>query len=239
MDSERVGKFICMLRTKKGLTQEELANQICVTNKAVSRWERGVGLPDISLLEPLSKVLDVSVLELLNGEYSNQEDNAQKKDINLLLHTFALFNKQGKKHYLLLLLFGILLFMMILYLITDFQGFDNMTLFSLMNNFSIIPFINIISTIQSGNYMNLLRNIIVNFIIGSIIGIFCLNFKQKKQHLFRFLLLTNILLEILKWILLLAIFDIDDILIRFISGAVIVFVYKHFRKNKIASVIKI
>ena len=230
MDSERVGKFICMLRIKKGLTQEELANQICVTNKAVSRWERGVGLPDISLLEPLSKVLDVSVLELLNGEYSNQDDNAQKKDINLLLHTFALSNKQGNKHYLLLLLFGILLFMMILYLITDFQGFDNMTLFTLMNNFSIIPFINIISTVQSGNYMNLLRNIIVNFIIGSIIGIFCLNFKQKKQHLFRFFLLTNILLEILKWILLLAIFDIDDILIRFISGVVIVFVYKHFEK---------
>lgn len=182
--------------------------------------------------------MDVSVLELLNGEYSNQEDNAQKKDINLLLHTFALSNKRGKKRYLLLLLFGILLFMMILYLITDFQGFDNMTLFTLMNNFSIIPFINIISTIQSGNYMNLLRNIIVNFIIGSIIGIFCLNFKQKKQHLFRFFLLTNILLEILKWILLLAIFDIDDILIRFISGVVIVFVYKHFRKNKIASVTK-
>ena len=65
-----------MLRTKKGLTQEELANQICVTNKAVSRWERGVGLPDISLFESLSKVLDVSVLELLNGEYSNQDDNA-------------------------------------------------------------------------------------------------------------------------------------------------------------------
>lgn len=114
-----------------------------------------------------------------------------------------------------------------------------MTLFTLMNNFSIIPFINIISTIQSGNYMNLLRNIIVNFIIGSIIGIFCLNFKQKKQHLFRFFLLTNILLEILKWILLLAIFDIDDILIRFISGVVIVFVCKHFEKNNIASVTKI
>ena len=68
MDPEKVGKFIYTLRTKNNMTQNELANKINVTNKAVSRWERGQGLPDISLLEPLSKNLNVSILELLNGQ---------------------------------------------------------------------------------------------------------------------------------------------------------------------------
>ena len=59
MDPEKVGKFIYTLRIKNNMTQNELANKINVTNKAVSRWERGQGLPDISLLEPLSKNLNV------------------------------------------------------------------------------------------------------------------------------------------------------------------------------------
>ena len=54
MDSQKVGIFIKQLRIEKNMTQDELAEKINVTNKAVSRWERGIGFPDISLLEPLS-----------------------------------------------------------------------------------------------------------------------------------------------------------------------------------------
>lgn len=68
MDVEKIGKFICKLRQDKNLTQKELADQIGVTDKAISKWECGKGLPDITLLEPLAAALGTSVAELLNGE---------------------------------------------------------------------------------------------------------------------------------------------------------------------------
>lgn len=68
MNYEKIGKFISNKRKEKGLTQEELASKLNITARAVSRWERGKGCPDISLLESLSNILDVQVLELLHGE---------------------------------------------------------------------------------------------------------------------------------------------------------------------------
>ncbi len=56
------------LREKKGLTQLELAERLCVSSKAVSKWETAKGLPDITLIEPLSKALGVSVMELMSGD---------------------------------------------------------------------------------------------------------------------------------------------------------------------------
>ena len=67
MDNYVTGAAIRSLRETKGLTQEELAERIYVSAKAVSKWETGKGFPDISLLEPLAKALDVSVIELLSG----------------------------------------------------------------------------------------------------------------------------------------------------------------------------
>ncbi|MBE6027094.1 MAG: helix-turn-helix domain-containing protein [Clostridiales bacterium] len=68
MDRYVTGAVIRRLREKKKITQEELADMIHVSGKAVSKWETGQGFPDISLLEPLAKVLDISVIELLSGE---------------------------------------------------------------------------------------------------------------------------------------------------------------------------
>lgn len=68
MDSYVTGAVIRRLREDKKMTQEELAAQICVSGKAVSKWEVGKGYPDISLLEPLAKALGISVIELLSGE---------------------------------------------------------------------------------------------------------------------------------------------------------------------------
>ena len=62
------GAMIKRLREEKKLTQSELADKIFVTDKAISKWETGRGYPDISLVEPLAKALDVSVIELLSGE---------------------------------------------------------------------------------------------------------------------------------------------------------------------------
>ena len=68
MDRYVTGAVIRRLRESKKMTQEELAGKIHVSSKAVSKWETGQGFPDISLLEPLSKALDISVIELLSGE---------------------------------------------------------------------------------------------------------------------------------------------------------------------------
>ena len=68
IDNYITGSVIKSLREKKKMTQEELAEKIFVTRKAVSKWERGQGFPDISLVEPLAKALDISVIELLSGD---------------------------------------------------------------------------------------------------------------------------------------------------------------------------
>lgn len=67
MDRYVTGDVIRRLRERKNLTQEELAGKIFVSSKTVSKWETGKGFPDISLLEPLAKALDISVIELLSG----------------------------------------------------------------------------------------------------------------------------------------------------------------------------
>lgn len=73
MNYDKIGEFISKKRNELGLTQKELANKIGVTDKAISKWERGLGCPDVSLLEILSKELDISILELLKGRKITEE----------------------------------------------------------------------------------------------------------------------------------------------------------------------
>ncbi len=68
MEYEKTGKLIQELRKEKGLTQAALADRLGVTDRAVSKWERGRSFPDVSMLKPLAEALDVSVSELLDGE---------------------------------------------------------------------------------------------------------------------------------------------------------------------------
>lgn len=67
IDKEKFGTFLVQLRKEKSMTQKELAEQLYVSDKAVSKWERGLSLPDISLLQPMAEMLGVSVTELLSG----------------------------------------------------------------------------------------------------------------------------------------------------------------------------
>lgn len=67
MNAEKIGKFISRKRKIKNLTQKELANKLHITDKAVSKWERGLSLPDISVLIPLSEILNVGLYDLLKG----------------------------------------------------------------------------------------------------------------------------------------------------------------------------
>ena len=76
MNQYVTGAVVRRLRESKRLTQEALAERLHVSGKAVSKWETGQGFPDISLLEPLAKALDISVIELLNGEDIRNRNHA-------------------------------------------------------------------------------------------------------------------------------------------------------------------
>ena len=80
MDTNATGRFIADLRKQKGYTQKELAEKLRVTDKAISRWETGKGLPDTSLLKPLGDILGVSVSELLSGKIIEDEKMKDQSD---------------------------------------------------------------------------------------------------------------------------------------------------------------
>ena len=73
MDNLKTGAFIKSCRKEKKMTQKELADRLHVTDRAVSKWERGLSAPDIALLEPLASVLGVTIVELLSGGENGSE----------------------------------------------------------------------------------------------------------------------------------------------------------------------
>ncbi len=86
MNQEKIGKFIAELRKEKKLTQEQLAEQICVTDKSISRWENGKTMPDISMLGILANELNCTIPELLNGKRTTKEELIDLSDtINNLI----------------------------------------------------------------------------------------------------------------------------------------------------------
>lgn len=91
MDLKHVGNFIATLRKEKGLTQEKLGEQLGVSSKTVSKWERGVNAPDISLLESLSNILDVDIKEILNGERISKNSLSKKHRRTIIKIIIAIF----------------------------------------------------------------------------------------------------------------------------------------------------
>ena len=83
MDIQKIGVFLSELRKEKNLTQDELGEQIGVTNKTVSRWENGNYLPPVEMLQILSKFYDVSINEILNGERINDSDYKKVSEENV------------------------------------------------------------------------------------------------------------------------------------------------------------
>ena len=75
MDAKEFGAFLAQVRRERNMTQAELAQQLHVTDKAVSRWERGIGLPDINTLEPLADVLGLTLADLMHCHDSRQKDD--------------------------------------------------------------------------------------------------------------------------------------------------------------------
>jgi len=84
MNQEKIGKFITECRKGKKLTQEQLAEKLGVSDRAVSKWERGLNMPDSSLMLELAKILNISVNELLSGEIIKEKEYMNKAEENLI-----------------------------------------------------------------------------------------------------------------------------------------------------------
>ena len=84
MNQIKIGRFIAECRKQKHLTQMQLAEKLGITDKAISKWERGITMPDTSIMLELCDILCISVNELLSGEKSNMENNNQKNEQLLL-----------------------------------------------------------------------------------------------------------------------------------------------------------
>jgi transcriptional regulator with XRE-family HTH domain len=80
MNQEKIGKFIACCRKKQKLTQEQLAEKLGITYKAVSKWETGKGLPDASIMKDLCNILKITVNDLLSGELINEKDYNKKSE---------------------------------------------------------------------------------------------------------------------------------------------------------------
>lgn len=115
MDMQKIGSFLAELRKAQNITQEELGNEIGVTNKTISRWENGNYLPPVEMLQILSKKYDVSINEILSGERLDGESYKSKAEENITValnnSAFSVKDKQsffkkkwGKDHRLEMIL---------------------------------------------------------------------------------------------------------------------------------------
>ena len=96
MNQEKIGRFIAELRKEKEMTQIELADKLGITDRAISKWENGRGMPDLSLLTPLCEILDVSINELLSGARLDKKDYQEKFEENII-NTIDYTDKKIKK----------------------------------------------------------------------------------------------------------------------------------------------
>ncbi len=88
------GSFLAQLRREKGMTQKELAACLYVSDKAVSKWERGLSVPDISLLVPLAEQLNVTVAELLQGCRVEEEQRFTREETEELIRKALTFSAE-------------------------------------------------------------------------------------------------------------------------------------------------
>lgn len=113
MNQEKIGKFIAMLRKNKKITQQELANMLNVTDRAVSHWENGRRLPDISLFKPICEIFNITVNELISGELIPKEKMIKKSDENIIETLNNKIKQKKKMHKIIIILLSTIIFLII------------------------------------------------------------------------------------------------------------------------------
>ena len=106
MDQIKIGGFIAEERKRKGYTQKILSEKLGISDKTISKWERGNGFPEVSLLIPLCSELDITVNELLSGERVSEEQYRKKAEENMV--NLVKEAQENKKKIILSVMVGIL-----------------------------------------------------------------------------------------------------------------------------------
>lgn len=116
MDAKKFGAFIAESRKEKSMTQADLAVKLQVTDKAVSRWERGIGFPDIGTIEPLAYALDLSVLEVMKSEKMNGTEINNETAAGVISNTLEVSKLQLKnmENRFVWILFGVMVVIVLL-----------------------------------------------------------------------------------------------------------------------------
>jgi len=110
MNQEKIGKFIAKCRRENKMTQQELAEKLNVSNRAISNWENGKNMPDLSLFKPLCEIFNISVNDLINGEIGDNQVDIVESTINYADKEIKkIKNKTNKKIIYLILCFIVLL----------------------------------------------------------------------------------------------------------------------------------
>ena len=104
MNQEKIGKFILKLRKDKRMTQQELADKLNVTDRAVSHWENGRSIPDVALFKPICEIFDISVNELISGEKLTKDKLIKQSDENII-NTLKDSDKHKRKSKSIILVF--------------------------------------------------------------------------------------------------------------------------------------
>lgn len=121
MDQKKIGSFIAKLRKEKGMTQKELAERLCVSDKTVSKWECGNSLPEITLLGTLCEALDSNVNELLSGEKIADTEYSKKAEENMM-NLMADSKKNGKMEFILGVILAVVLLALLGFGVQSFGG---------------------------------------------------------------------------------------------------------------------
>ena len=147
MNQEKIGKFIQKLRKEKNMTQLELANKLGITDRAISKWENGRGMPDLSYIQSLCEILDISINELLNGERINDNQYQEKSEeiiVDTINYTETKLKKTKKKSNII---FAVLIFIVLsfitMFMIDMHQMRNNKPVFFSTWGYSYVPPINL------------------------------------------------------------------------------------------------
>lgn len=106
MDQIKIGKFIAAARKAHGMTQKQLAERLLISDKTVSKWERGKGLPEVGLMLPRCEALQITVNDLLSGEKISENNYQKKAEENMM--SLMQENQENKKHLALSVICGVI-----------------------------------------------------------------------------------------------------------------------------------
>lgn len=141
MDQIKIGKFISLKRKENGITQSELSEKLGISDRAISKWENGICLPDVDNMLELCKILNITINDLFSGEVVDMKDNEKKLEENLLEMT-KLKEQRDKELLILEIFIGVIvsIIMLLCILLASFVSMQDWLKITLII-IGIIPFI--------------------------------------------------------------------------------------------------